>query len=58
MIPDLDSDPIKSRIVNTYGGVMIPALDLDPELDFQAIPDPDSDPVKRGIITPLVSLLS
>ena len=37
---------------NTYRGVMILALEPDPESDFQP-PNPDLDPVRSGIVTPL-----
>ena len=42
----------KKRNRNTYRGVMILALEPDPESDFQP-PNPDLDPVRSGIVTPL-----
>ena len=36
-------------------GVTIPALDPDPESDFQLVGFLDSNPVKSGITTPIDS---
>ena len=52
----LQLNPKLTLLTEVYiRGVMVPALDPDPESDFQllVIPDPDSDPVKSRIVTPI-----
>ena len=68
MIPDLDPDlesdfqlfgysgSYKKQHHNTYRGFTIPALDLNPESDYQRLPFPNPvlNPIKSGITTPLM----